>query len=72
MVFIVIFELAINAIEQKGTTFTLTDLLLKTANLLIFSPQVKILMILTHINLNPRILLKFVTSKVRIWPETHP
>ena len=41
IVFIANLGIPINTIEQKHTTFILIDLLLKAANLLISSPQVK-------------------------------
>ena len=43
-----------------------------TVNLLISSPQVKTFMILTHLNINPELLIKLVASKLRMWAETHP
>ena len=38
-------------------------LLLETANLLISSPQVKTFMILTYLNINPKLLIKLVASE---------
>ena len=29
-------------------------------------------MILSHINVNPEILIKLVVNKLRMWAETHP
>ena len=72
MVFIVIPGLAINTIEQKDMASTLTDLLLSTANLLIFSQQVKTFMILTYLNINPELLIKLVASNLSMWGEAHP
>ena len=47
-------------------------LLLRTANLLIPSPQVNTFIILTHININPELFIKLVANKPKMYVETHP
>ena len=41
-------------------------------NLLTFSPQVKSLMILTHVNVSPELLINLITSKLKMRGEAHP
>ena len=65
-------KITINTIEEKDTAFTLIDLLIETANLLISSSQVKTLMILTYLNINSELLIKLVASNLSMCAERHP
>ena len=72
VVFIANIEMTKKTIKEKGTEFTVIDLLLYTANLLISSVQVKKFTIFTYLYINLAFLIKLIANNLSMWTETYP